>query len=60
MTEPIRIDMSDKDSNFGEAFMQALLTGQPLVMFDSAHPEAGEVGLGLDLGVAEGGASDGR
>lgn len=60
MIEPIRIDMSNEDENFGEAFMQALLTGRPLVMFDSAHPQAGEVGMGLDLAAAEGEASDGH
>ncbi|MCX5584223.1 hypothetical protein [Streptomyces erythrochromogenes] len=60
MTEPIRIDMSDKGSSFGEAFMQALLTGRPLVMFDSSNPEAGEVGMGLELDVLEDGASDGH
>ncbi|MFD9259075.1 hypothetical protein [Streptomyces sp. NPDC059538] len=60
MAEPIRIDMNDKDdSSFGEAFMQALFSRRPLVMFDSANPEAGEVGMELDLGVIEDGASDG-
>ncbi|MGW6703551.1 hypothetical protein ACWGDE_01475 [Streptomyces sp. NPDC054956] len=61
MPESIRIDMNDGDGEaFGAAFMEALFTGRPLVMFDSAHPEAGEVGMGIDLDVAEGGASDGR
>lgn len=60
MTDPIRVDMSDKDANFGEAFMQALMTGRPLVMFDSANPEVGEVGMGVDIDVIDGGASDGR
>lgn len=61
MLEPIRIDMNDKDgTSFGAAFMEALFTGRPLVMFDSANPEAGEVGMGLDLDVIEDGASDGR
>ncbi|MEU6397821.1 hypothetical protein ABZ867_12675 [Streptomyces cinnamoneus] len=61
MAEPIRIDMNDKDGDaFGAAFMEALISGRPLVMFDSANPEAGEVGMGLDLNVIDGGGSDGH
>lgn len=61
MPEPIRIDMNDKDGEaFGAAFMEALFTGRPLVMFDSANPHAGEVGMGLDLDVTEGGVVDGH
>ncbi|WP_435597121.1 hypothetical protein [Streptomyces anulatus] len=59
MTEPIRIDMSQKDNGLGEALMEAMFTGRPLVMFDSTRPELGDVGMGVDVGVAEGGDSDG-
>lgn len=58
MSEPIRIDMSQKDNGLGEALMEAMFTGRPLVMFDSTRPELGDVGMGLDLEVTNSGDSD--
>ncbi|MFC1260693.1 MULTISPECIES: hypothetical protein [Streptomyces] len=49
MTDPIRIDMAAEDNGLGEALMEALLTGRPLVMFESGRPELGEVGFGLEV-----------
>lgn len=49
MTDPIRIDMARKDEGLGEALMEALLTGRPIVMFESGRPELGEVGFGLEV-----------
>lgn len=49
MTEPIRIDMASEDDGLGEALMEALLTGRPIVMFESGRPELGEVGFGLEV-----------
>jgi hypothetical protein len=49
MPEPIRIDMASEDNGLGEALMQAMLTGRPIVMFESGRPELGEVGFGLEV-----------
>lgn len=49
MPEPIRIDMAAEDNGLGEALMEALLTGRPIVMFESGRPELGEVGFGVDV-----------
>jgi hypothetical protein len=56
--EPIRIDMSKKGdgSGLGEALVEAMLSGRPVVMFDSTSPETPEFGFGLEIGLAEGGA----
>ena len=62
-TEPIRIDMSRKDNGLGEALMEAMLSGRPIVMHDSTKPELGEVVLGMELDTVdntEAGGSDGR
>lgn len=54
MTEPIRIDMGTKDrEGFGEALIEAMFTGRPLVMHDSTRPEVPEVGFGMDIEAAE-------
>lgn len=54
MPEPIRVDMGAEDNNLGEALMEALLTGRPIVMFESGRPELGEVGLGMEVeGLAD-------
>jgi len=58
MAEPIRIDMSQKDNGLGEALMEAMFTGRPLVMFDSTRPELGDVGMGMDVSAVEGGEPD--
>ncbi|MFF6847058.1 hypothetical protein [Streptomyces antimycoticus] len=52
MTNPIRVDMGAEDNGLGEKLMEAMLTGRPLVMFDSNRPELGEVGMGLDVELA--------
>lgn len=57
MTEPIRVDMGAEDNDLGEKLMEALLTGRPLVMFQSGRPELGEVGIGMEIADAEGEAS---
>ncbi|MFE2047917.1 hypothetical protein ACFXAS_05380 [Streptomyces sp. NPDC059459] len=49
MTEPIRVDMASKDEGLGEALMEAMLSGRPIVMFESGRPELGEVGFGLEV-----------
>lgn len=54
MPEPIRIDMATEDNNLGDALMEALLSGRPIVMFESGRPELGEVGFGLEVeGLAD-------
>jgi hypothetical protein len=54
MSEPIRVDMGQEDNGLGEALMEALLTGRPIVMFESGRPELGEVGFGMEVeGLAE-------
>jgi hypothetical protein len=54
MTEPIRVDMGAEDNNLGDALMEALFTGRPIVMFESGRPELGEVGFGMEIeGVTE-------
>lgn len=50
MSEPIRIDMAEEDNGLGEALMEALLSGRPIVMYESGRPELGEVGFGMELG----------
>lgn len=49
MSDPIRIDMAREDNGLGEALMEALLTGRPIVMFESGRPELGEVGFGVEV-----------
>lgn len=53
MTDPIRVDMSAENNGLGEAIMEALLSGRPLVMHDSSKPELGEVGLGMELDTVD-------
>jgi len=50
MSEPIRVDMAAEDNSLGDALMEALLSGRPIVMFESGRPELGEVGFGLEIG----------
>ena len=52
MTDPIRVDMGQEDNSLGDALMEALLTGRPIVMFESGRPELGEVGFGLEVDQA--------
>ncbi|WP_432091079.1 hypothetical protein [Streptomyces sp. NRRL F-5630] len=48
--EPIRIDMSTKDSeSFGAALFEAMFSGRPLVMHDSTRPDIPEVGFGMEI-----------
>ena len=49
MPEPIRVDMGQDDNSLGDALMEALLTGRPIVMFESGRPELGEVGIGMEI-----------
>lgn len=58
MPEPIRIDMSQKNNGLGEALMEAMFSGRPLVMFDSTRPELGDFGMGMDVAVADSGDAD--
>lgn len=54
MPEPIRVDMGAEDNGLGGKLMEALLTGRPLVMFQSDRPELGEVGIGMEIdGLAD-------
>jgi hypothetical protein len=54
MPEPIRVDMAADDNSLGDALMEALLSGRPIVMFESGRPELGEVGFGLEIeGLAD-------
>ncbi|MFF7184657.1 hypothetical protein ACFZAR_05360 [Streptomyces sp. NPDC008222] len=58
MPEPIRVDMAAEDDSLSNALMEALLTGRPIVMFESGRPELGEVGFGMEIEEVEGGAPD--
>jgi hypothetical protein len=60
MPEPIRIDMGAEDNGLGEALMEALLSGRPIIMHESGRPELGEVGIGMEIDAVEGGGDDDR
>lgn len=53
MPEPIRVDMGAENNGLGEALVEAMLSGRPIVLHDSNHPQLPDFGFGMELGTVE-------
>lgn len=58
MTDPIRVDMGAENNGLGEALVEALFSGRPIVLHDSSRPQLPDFGFGMELGTVEDEAGD--